>query len=293
MTAAGAFCPRDWAIGEPVARVHCYKDHRVAMSHAVLGCVIRGVLVLDKECTDKTYPEFWDHAERLGVTLVPGCEAERGGGGGGGGGGESAGAAESAALAATFPAPTAPPPRDAATAAARASIVVVGMRCSGKSHLARAAARVLGWQCVDLDDALVAVSGLSCAEVIAARGWAGFRALEVAVLNAALRAHPFGAVLSCGGGIVETAPARAALATYAATAHGGARVVRLHRALADVDAELNSASECVSFMYRYISRESRSQFDSLPLTSLTSQTQRGGHCGTTEVYGRCHRAQRL
>lgn len=233
MTAAGARCPRDYATGEAVARVHCYDDHRVAMCHAVLGCILHGVLVLDKECTEKTYPEFWDHCETLGIALVPGTLATS--------------SSPPSPLAAHFPAAHSSTPQafpvDRESAAAEASIVLVGMRCSGKSHLARTAASVLGWRCIDLDDELVRAAGATCAEVIATRGWDGFRALELEVLQAALIAFPFRAVISCGGGIVETEAARACLATYISAAHGGARVVRLHRALVDVDAELNGPSE--------------------------------------------------
>jgi len=43
------------------AKIHCYNDHRVAMAFAVLGCVVPGILITDKACVDKTYPEFWGH----------------------------------------------------------------------------------------------------------------------------------------------------------------------------------------------------------------------------------------
>ena len=34
------------------------------MSFAVLGCVVPGIIITDKECTDKTYPEFWYDVEK-------------------------------------------------------------------------------------------------------------------------------------------------------------------------------------------------------------------------------------
>merc|ERR1719229_1294745 len=43
------------------ASIHCYNDHRVAMAFGCLGCVARGILITDKACVDKTYPEFWGH----------------------------------------------------------------------------------------------------------------------------------------------------------------------------------------------------------------------------------------
>jgi len=37
------------------ADIHCYNDHRIAMSFGVLGCRWSGVHVTDQACTDKTY----------------------------------------------------------------------------------------------------------------------------------------------------------------------------------------------------------------------------------------------
>ena len=45
--------------------IHCYKDHRIAMSFGVLGCLWPRIQITDKDCTDKTYPEFWDDVCRL------------------------------------------------------------------------------------------------------------------------------------------------------------------------------------------------------------------------------------
>ncbi len=42
------------------ARIHCYHDHRMAMSFAVLGTLQPGVEIEDPACTAKTYPGFWD-----------------------------------------------------------------------------------------------------------------------------------------------------------------------------------------------------------------------------------------
>jgi pentafunctional AROM polypeptide len=48
-----------------MAHIHCYKDHRIAMSFGVLGCLWHGIHITDKDCTDKTYPAFWDDLSRL------------------------------------------------------------------------------------------------------------------------------------------------------------------------------------------------------------------------------------
>ena len=54
----------DWLCVSPrpitPATVHCYADHRIAMSFAVLGAVSGGVQIEDPACVAKTYPGFWD-----------------------------------------------------------------------------------------------------------------------------------------------------------------------------------------------------------------------------------------
>ncbi|MEO8483247.1 MAG: 3-phosphoshikimate 1-carboxyvinyltransferase [Acidobacteriota bacterium] len=42
------------------ALVHCYGDHRMAMSFTVLGLAAGGVRIEDPACVAKTYPGFWD-----------------------------------------------------------------------------------------------------------------------------------------------------------------------------------------------------------------------------------------
>ncbi len=58
----------DWLEVEPSAltpaTVHCYADHRMAMSFAVLGAVAGGVRIEDPTCVAKTYPGFWDDLAR-------------------------------------------------------------------------------------------------------------------------------------------------------------------------------------------------------------------------------------
>ena len=45
---------------DPGVPIACFKDHRIAMSFGVLGCRWPRVLITDKNCTDKTFPSFWD-----------------------------------------------------------------------------------------------------------------------------------------------------------------------------------------------------------------------------------------
>jgi 3-phosphoshikimate 1-carboxyvinyltransferase len=53
----------DWLRVQPrplrAALVHSYKDHRMAMSFAILGTASAGVSIEDPACVAKTYPGFW------------------------------------------------------------------------------------------------------------------------------------------------------------------------------------------------------------------------------------------
>jgi 3-phosphoshikimate 1-carboxyvinyltransferase len=53
----------DWLSVDPrpvtPAIVHCYADHRMAMSFAVLGAACGAVSIEDPACVAKTYPGFW------------------------------------------------------------------------------------------------------------------------------------------------------------------------------------------------------------------------------------------
>jgi 3-phosphoshikimate 1-carboxyvinyltransferase len=53
----------DWLSVEPrpltPATVHCYADHRIAMSFAVLAAAAGDVSIEDPACVAKTYPGFW------------------------------------------------------------------------------------------------------------------------------------------------------------------------------------------------------------------------------------------
>ncbi|MFP4224907.1 MAG: 3-phosphoshikimate 1-carboxyvinyltransferase [Phycisphaeraceae bacterium] len=49
------------------AAIDTYDDHRMAMSFAVIGLAAEGVSINDPGCVAKTYPDFFDHLERLGA----------------------------------------------------------------------------------------------------------------------------------------------------------------------------------------------------------------------------------
>jgi len=64
----------DWLEIEPraltPAAVHCYGDHRMAMSFAILGAVSGVVRIEDPACVAKTYPSFWRDLARC-YTVAP------------------------------------------------------------------------------------------------------------------------------------------------------------------------------------------------------------------------------
>ena len=82
-------------------------------------------------------------------------------------------------------------------------IVLVGLRCAGKSSVGRALAEALALPFVDLDEELAAAegSGASAGELLSALGEPAFRELEAAALADCLTRGPL--VLATGGGAVE------------------------------------------------------------------------------------------
>ena len=47
------------------ATVQTYDDHRIAMSLALVGLKVSGVIVSEPDCVRKTYPDFWQDLEGL------------------------------------------------------------------------------------------------------------------------------------------------------------------------------------------------------------------------------------
>ena len=59
-------------------RLRTYADHRMAMSLALLGLRLDGVVIDDPQCVAKTFPGYWDMLKALGVELTPAAvEADR------------------------------------------------------------------------------------------------------------------------------------------------------------------------------------------------------------------------
>lgn len=47
------------------AAIETYKDHRIAMSFAVLGLAVPGMRIMDPGCVTKSFPDFWKALEKL------------------------------------------------------------------------------------------------------------------------------------------------------------------------------------------------------------------------------------
>ncbi|MCE9636518.1 MAG: type I 3-dehydroquinate dehydratase [Planctomycetes bacterium] len=93
-----------------------------------------------------------------------------------------------------------------------APIVLVGLRCSGKSTVGERLAAVLGRTFHDTDREIEHLTGQSVEAMLRAGEEPRFRALEDQVLRAALDVP--GAVVACGGGAALHAEAFAALAAF-------------------------------------------------------------------------------
>ncbi len=48
------------------ARIATYDDHRMAMSFAVAGLRVPGIVIENPDCVGKTFPGFWERLESLG-----------------------------------------------------------------------------------------------------------------------------------------------------------------------------------------------------------------------------------
>jgi len=52
------------------ASIHSHHDHRIAMACAVAGLRAEGDLSIDDaEAVNKSYPQFWDHLQRIGTAV--------------------------------------------------------------------------------------------------------------------------------------------------------------------------------------------------------------------------------
>ncbi|KAJ3276205.1 3-dehydroquinate dehydratase (3-dehydroquinase) [Terramyces sp. JEL0728] len=171
--------------------IKCFDDHRIAMSFSVLACAYpfgeNGLTITEKKCVEKTWPSWWDTLQNtLGMELV-GVDLDHH---------------------ALFGKPSKSP---RALYAGDKSIILVGMRGAGKTHIGRAAAKNLGRKFIDMDYYLEKEANCSIPDYISKNGWDAFRDLEVKCLEQATKEHAADAIIACGGGVVEREENRALL----------------------------------------------------------------------------------
>ncbi|KAG8997108.1 3-dehydroquinate dehydratase (3-dehydroquinase) [Tulasnella sp. JGI-2019a] len=169
------------------ASIHCYDDHRVAMAFSVLASVVKGTILEEKLCVGKTWPNWWDDLENKIGLSVEGVELK---------------SKPPSGIAGRYSYPS------------NASIVLIGMRGAGKTYIGDLAASTLGLEFIDVDEYLERKYEIGIKLFVETRGWPAFREAELEVLHEVLSVKATGAVLSLGGGIVESAPAREVLKKY-------------------------------------------------------------------------------
>lgn len=173
-------------LGTPSDGIHCYDDHRVAMSFSVLALVASSpVTILERNCVAKTWPGWWDSLRNLHKAPLEGIE-----------------------------------PREHLIREAHVkfqpnkSIFLIGMRGAGKTTAGNWAGPALGRPFIDLDDELERAAGEAIPDFIRSKGWVAFRALETRILSEAITARGEGYVFACGGGVVEIEANRELLVSY-------------------------------------------------------------------------------
>ncbi|ODV86635.1 hypothetical protein CANARDRAFT_174709 [[Candida] arabinofermentans NRRL YB-2248] len=169
--------------------IHCYDDHRVAMSFSLLtGLCQEPVVIQERRCTGKTWPGWWDVLHTQFNTALDGHEEE---------------SISSKASSSVVPKPN-----------GDKSIVLIGMRAAGKTTMANIISSSTGFKYVDLDDIFEKELGEGIREFIQDKGWEEFRKREFEFAKKSLVEFGTGHVIATGGGIVETPEARELLKDY-------------------------------------------------------------------------------
>ncbi|KAG8528198.1 uncharacterized protein KY384_007115 [Bacidia gigantensis] len=168
---------------EPSQGVHCYDDHRVAMSFSVLATAApQGALIRERECVGKTWPGWWDTMKQTFGVELEGTDLDQ--------------------------------QQPQSSSNGSKSIFLIGMRGAGKTTAGKWAAKILDRPFIDLDSQLESESGLTIPDIIAKHGWEGFRQQELEMLQRATQDRSARSIFACGGGIVELLEARKILIDY-------------------------------------------------------------------------------
>jgi pentafunctional AROM polypeptide len=180
---------RGFDLQEPKGGIHCYDDHRIAMSFSVLSVAAPyPSLILERQCVGKTWPGWWDILRQLWKVKLEGVEPAK--------------AANSATNGVVN------------GLTSHKSIFLIGMRGAGKTTTGSWASQLLGWPLLDLDTEMELDLGTTIPDIVRSKGWDYFREEEVKLLDRIMREKPSGYIIACGGGIVETPATRQRLVQY-------------------------------------------------------------------------------
>ncbi|KIJ23596.1 hypothetical protein M422DRAFT_275787 [Sphaerobolus stellatus SS14] len=148
------------------------------MAFSVLATRIKGSVIEEKRCVEKTWPGWWDDLHnKIGIS-VEGVDLVK--------------ASGSSSQTTHDPA---------------ASVFLISMRGAGKSHIARLAGETLDWEVVDANSVFAQKVG-NIKEFVKEKGWEGFRVAEAQVLRELIVEKSKNCIVSSGGGIVESPEAR-------------------------------------------------------------------------------------
>ncbi|KAL9940677.1 hypothetical protein V8E36_000165 [Tilletia maclaganii] len=93
----------------------------------------------------------------------------------------------------------------------RATIVLIGMRGTGKTTLGLIAANAYNRRFIDIDSVLEKHTGMTSQAFVAKHGWEEYLEQETDVFESVLVQHPWDAIICCGGSIVENGRAKGIL----------------------------------------------------------------------------------
>ncbi|MES1920659.1 3-dehydroquinate dehydratase (3-dehydroquinase) [Bonamia ostreae] len=145
------------------------------MSFSLLGLITENVIISDKYCVEKTFPSFFRQIEKT-FDLKHNFRAAK----------------------------MAINKKSEFNFEYCNKIIVIGMRAAGKTTLSKYAAEKLNSNFFDIDAQMEKVLNLSLNKFIRKNGWAKFRKMEIETFSAILEKKG-NTIISCGGGIVETA----------------------------------------------------------------------------------------
>jgi pentafunctional AROM polypeptide len=193
--------------------IFSYDDHRVAMSFSLLAGMVQNgpVVVQERYCTSKTWPGWWDilHTQ-LGAKLD---------------GYEPASFADSNKSNSALPAKN-----------GDKSIILIGMRATGKSTMSKVISSVTGFEILDTDVYFEKKINKSIKQFVEENSWDEFRKQELELFKEILAKYGKNHIISTGGGIVEIPQARELLLEYK-TSNG--IVLHLHRSVDEMISFLN------------------------------------------------------